>query len=76
MSEFETGDKIDGALESMELALHGEIAFWKDYIQRGRVGGDASVLQRAFDALALAEQKLALLQTIDVNGIEMDKLVH
>ncbi len=76
MSEFETGDETAGAFGSLELALRGEIAFWRDYIQRSKVGGESSVPQRAFDALALAEQKLLLLQTTDVDGIEMDQLVH
>lgn len=54
--------EIAGALGSMESLLRDEIVFWRDYIQQYKANGDVAVPERAFDALALAEMKLSLVQ--------------
>lgn len=64
--------EVAGAFGNMESLLCEEIAFWRGYIQQCKTDGDVAVPERAFDALALAEQKLLLLQTMAVDG----HLVH
>lgn len=72
MQDIETA----GTLGSLESLLCEEIAFWRGYIQQHKADGEVAVSERAFDALALAEQKLLLLRTVGVDGVEMNRLVH